>query len=225
MWKGKLHPERTAVSTGALVGRLFGTVGKLAAGAAMVAVLGVMTFWPAEVRKAPEPLSNQMPIRPGDLLVAETSIGRIEIEARSATERTYRWGEGCERSQTLEYGTRTTPVDSLVNGGLGDHWDDCGGVTRAVLQEGVKTFDTAAAAASWVASMTSAWNTELARPAGTTFYAYSGDGVLVGWGVVTGRHQLDVEVWRVLVNGKAPNALPGTGEGRAEIRQAQPSAT
>lgn len=53
-WKGKEHPERTAVSKGALVGRLFGTVGKLAAGAAMVAVLGVMTFWPATVEKLPE---------------------------------------------------------------------------------------------------------------------------------------------------------------------------
>lgn len=54
VWKGKLHPERTAISKGALVGRLFGTVGKLAAGAAMVAVLGVMTFWPADVKKLPE---------------------------------------------------------------------------------------------------------------------------------------------------------------------------
>lgn len=54
IWKGKLHPERTAVSTGALIGRLFGTIGKLAAGAVMVAVLAVMTFWPADVKRLPE---------------------------------------------------------------------------------------------------------------------------------------------------------------------------
>ncbi len=54
IWKGKLHPERTAVSTGALIGRLFGTVGKLAAGAAMVAVLAVMTFMPAELQQTPD---------------------------------------------------------------------------------------------------------------------------------------------------------------------------
>lgn len=53
VWKGKLHAERTAVSTGAMIGRLFGTVGKLAAGAVMVTVLGVMTFWPADVKKLP----------------------------------------------------------------------------------------------------------------------------------------------------------------------------
>jgi hypothetical protein len=54
VWKGKLHPERTAVSTGALIGRLFGTVGKLAAGAAMVAILAVMTFMPADVQQTPD---------------------------------------------------------------------------------------------------------------------------------------------------------------------------
>lgn len=54
IWKGKEHPERTAVSSGALIGRLFGTVGKLAAGAAMVAVLAVMTFMPADVKALPE---------------------------------------------------------------------------------------------------------------------------------------------------------------------------
>lgn len=48
MWKGKEHPERTAVSTGAFIGRLCGTVGKLIAGAVMVAVLVVMTFMPVE---------------------------------------------------------------------------------------------------------------------------------------------------------------------------------
>ncbi|MDQ3332374.1 MAG: DUF456 domain-containing protein, partial [Planctomycetota bacterium] len=54
IWKGKQHPERTAVSTGALIGRLFGTVGKLSAGAAMVAVLAVMTFMPADVKTLPK---------------------------------------------------------------------------------------------------------------------------------------------------------------------------
>lgn len=58
VWKGKLHPERTAVSTGAMIGRLFGTVGKLAAGAAIVAVLAVMTFMPADVK----PLPKDVPI-------------------------------------------------------------------------------------------------------------------------------------------------------------------
>jgi uncharacterized protein len=59
VWKGKDNPDRMAVSTGALIGRLFGTIGKLAAGAAMVAVLAVMTFWPASVKKLPEAVTAE----------------------------------------------------------------------------------------------------------------------------------------------------------------------
>ena len=48
-WKGRTGPDAVAVGKGALVGRLLGTGGKLAVGAVMVAILGVMTFVPAEV--------------------------------------------------------------------------------------------------------------------------------------------------------------------------------
>ena len=48
-WKGRTGPDAVAIGKGALVGRLLGTGGKLAVGAVMVAVLGVMTFVPGEV--------------------------------------------------------------------------------------------------------------------------------------------------------------------------------
>ena len=48
-WKGRTGPDAVAIGKGALVGRLLGTGGKLAVGAVMVAVLGVMTFVPSEV--------------------------------------------------------------------------------------------------------------------------------------------------------------------------------
>jgi uncharacterized protein YqgC (DUF456 family) len=38
-WKGRLHVERTAAGRGAFFGRIWGTVGKLAVGAVMVAVV------------------------------------------------------------------------------------------------------------------------------------------------------------------------------------------
>jgi uncharacterized protein YqgC (DUF456 family) len=43
-WKGKTGPERMAVSTAALVGRLLGTVGKLAVGVVMVVVITIDSF-------------------------------------------------------------------------------------------------------------------------------------------------------------------------------------
>lgn len=43
-WKGKTSEERMAVSTAALVGRLFGTVGKLAVGVVMVVIAAADSF-------------------------------------------------------------------------------------------------------------------------------------------------------------------------------------
>ena len=48
-WKGRAGPDAVAIGKAALIGRLLGTGGKLACGAVMVAVLGVMTFVPADV--------------------------------------------------------------------------------------------------------------------------------------------------------------------------------
>lgn len=45
MWKGRAEHERRAVGQGAFVGKLWGTLGKLACGAVMVAVLTVDAFF------------------------------------------------------------------------------------------------------------------------------------------------------------------------------------
>jgi uncharacterized protein len=44
-WKGRTGPERWAVSRAALVGRLFGTAGKLIVGMAMVALTAMASFY------------------------------------------------------------------------------------------------------------------------------------------------------------------------------------
>jgi uncharacterized protein YqgC (DUF456 family) len=44
-WKGRTGEERMAVSNAALVGRLFGTVGKLIVGLIMVVIATVDSFW------------------------------------------------------------------------------------------------------------------------------------------------------------------------------------
>jgi len=54
-WKGRTRTDAVQIGKGALIGRLLGTGGKLACGAVMVAVMGVMTFVPGE---APTPLDD-----------------------------------------------------------------------------------------------------------------------------------------------------------------------
>ena len=44
-WKGRTEPERTAAGRGAFMGRIWGTVGKLAVGAIMLAILAWDAFF------------------------------------------------------------------------------------------------------------------------------------------------------------------------------------
>ena len=57
-WKGRHDRDALQIGKGALIGRLLGTGGKLACGAVMVAVLGVMTFVPRAVET---PLDDAVP--------------------------------------------------------------------------------------------------------------------------------------------------------------------
>ncbi len=101
MWKGKHHSERAAVSTGALIGRLFGTVGKLAAGAVMVAVLAVMTFMPADAERLPEAESANEITSPTDVAGRMLFLPRATGNIPDG-----RWGSGA-------VGTAGNPVRHL----------------------------------------------------------------------------------------------------------------
>ena len=45
MWKGRDEPERIAAGQGAFVGKIWGTLGKLACGAVIVAIVAVDAFF------------------------------------------------------------------------------------------------------------------------------------------------------------------------------------
>jgi hypothetical protein len=81
--------------------------------------------------------------------------------------------------------------------GPGHHWKEHNGITRGVVEEGQQHFDSVEAAMEWIAQRT--W-----MP-----FVYRNDGLMVGWGKVPGRYQLDVEVWQLMINGEKPASLPG----------------
>ena len=39
---------------------------------------------------------------------------------------------------------------------------------------------------------------------------YTGNGLVIAWGKVLSRKQLDVEVWQFMIGGKKPQSLPGS---------------
>jgi hypothetical protein len=50
-------------------------------------------------------------------------------------------------------------------------------------------------------------------------WVYSEDGLVVGFGRNSARRQINIDLWQILLNGKKPESLTGTGRERIRIIQ------
>lgn len=147
------------------------------------------------------PVRNEIVMTPGTRITATTSEGTISITAVDGLTRSYTW-EGATRSVEMEprrerwYGSL-----GLYFPGPGDHWVEHHGITRGVVEEGQQHFKSVDEAMAWLKDRS--W-----MP-----FVYRDDGLVVGWGKVLPRRQLNVEVWQILVDGKKPDRLPGSRNG------------
>ncbi len=148
---------------------------------------------------APKPgVTNEMVMSPGMSITASTREGIITIAAGEGFKRSYTW-DGETRSVTLWprwerwYGSL-----GAYYPGPGQHWRNNHGITRGVLDEGQQHFQTIEEALKWIG---------LAEQAGCI---YRDDGLMVCWGRVLARKQLNVEVWQIMIAGKKPRSLPGS---------------
>lgn len=77
---------------------------------------------------------------PGMRITAKTAAGTIHIEATGPLTRAYTW-EGATRSLEMEPRTdRWYNSLGLYFPGPGDHWPEHNGITRAVVEEGAKSY-------------------------------------------------------------------------------------
>ncbi len=137
-------------------------------------------------------------MEPGTRIRARTSVGEIVIEAGPGFERHYTW-EGSTRSALLgpASGREEGPL-GLYYPGPGEHWAEHKGITRGVLGEKRVAFASEALALAWIAEQ-SEW-----IPC-----VYRNDGWVVAWRKVPERRQLDVNVWRIEIDGQPPRRLQG----------------
>jgi len=149
-------------------------------------------------------------MREGDRIVATTSVGTIGITAGRGYRRIYEWGE-CKKAVTLAArNNRWYGSLGLFYEGAGiTWWIPCGGISRAVLNEGQQHFDTEEDALVWL------------RKSRGFPKVYSGDGLDVEWGLNQRRSQLSVNVWQVMIRGNKPVDLPGAADDK--IRRVQGS--
>lgn len=163
-------------------------------------------------RKPGEPEANDGPIPKGKIpvmapessITATTSAGTIIIKAGKGLLRSYTW-EGATRSVEMGTGGRDS---GLGYPGGGNHWRPHNGISRGVLSEGQMKFATMAAAMKWIAEH-SKW-----QP-----LVYRNDGLLVAFGKVLPRKQLNVDVLQILINGKRPTKLVGATDDKIIFKQ------
>jgi hypothetical protein len=102
--------------------------------------------------------------------------------------------------------------DSASSFGLLSHlfpwWFKCEGVSRTVVEEGQIHFLDRAAAEKWIA-----------RYAKGDATVWSNNGLLVKWGINSGREQINVDVWQIYVSGHWPTELIAAQDQSLELSQ------
>lgn len=159
-------------------------------------------------RIRPQELSQtEFAMLPGEAITATNVNGTMKIVAVDWLNRDYTW-EGATRTVTmLPRPERWYGSLGVYYPGLGNHWQEHHGITRGVVQEGQKHFETTESALEWLRS--ESW-----LP-----YVYNRDGLVVGWSKTPERNQLNVEVWQIVINGEKPKDLDGASDTRLRVEK------
>ncbi len=152
--------------------------------------------------------SNEIVMTPGMRITADTPGGAITLGAGEGYERTYTWDGTTRSAKMWPRKTRWLGSLGIYYPGLGQHWKSNHGITRGVLQEGVLWFKTEADAVAWIKKHNS-----------STGCVYSSQGLVVAWGKVPERKQLNVDVWQIYVDGHKPTRLEGSENDRITVSE------
>ncbi len=141
----------------------------------------------------------------GEIIRATTATGTIEISAGKGLLRSYTWNGATRSAKLVPRTKRWYGSLGAYYPGPGEHWKDHEGITRGVLQEGQQHFRTSDEAQEWIKQQSGYYPT-----------VYRNDGLLVSFGKILKRHQVNVEVWQILINGEKPSKLAGGTDTKVE---------
>lgn len=144
----------------------------------------------------PVPKQSEIVMPPCSIIIAKNSWCTLTIIAGKGLKRSYSW-EGDTRSVTMIprkerwYGSL-----GLYYPGPGNHWQEHEGITRGVLEEGQQHFKSIGEAIKWL---------NRHQP-----IVYRDDGLAVSFFKNPERHQLNVRVFQIYINGEKPSRIPGS---------------
>ena len=150
--------------------------------------------WPANKK------SLELVMTPGMEITAKIDQGEIKIRAGKSFERFYTWDGETRSAELLPRTKRWYGSLGIYYPGPGDHWKSNHGITRGVLEEGVLWFKTVDDALNWIKRSVMI----------NESYVYTDSGLLIGFGKVSARRQINVSVWQIMIGGVKPQSLPGS---------------
>ncbi|MDD2734564.1 MAG: hypothetical protein PHF56_11535 [Desulfuromonadaceae bacterium] len=148
------------------------------------------------------PLLNEIVMPPKSMIEATTPTGKITIKSGKGLKRYYTW-DGVTRSVVMWPRTeRWFGSLGAYYPGPGFHWIGHNGIKRGVVGEGQQHFDTIDEAQAWLHSNSH------------SDCAYRDDGLAVCFSKNLDRHQLNVHVWQIYIEGKTPSTFQERGGDR-----------
>jgi hypothetical protein len=150
----------------------------------------------------PIPAINEIVMPANATIEATTPEGTITIKSGKGLKRYYTW-DGATRSVVMWPRTeRWYGSLGMYYPGPGFHWIGHKGIKRGVVDEGQQHFDTIKEATEWLHSRSH------------SDCVYRDDGLAVCYSKNLDRHQLNVDVWQIFLEGKTPSNFQERGGDR-----------
>lgn len=134
----------------------------------------------------------------GDVFEMTNKHGTMRIEALSNLRRSFTWDGATREVRMISRSEPWYGALGLYWPGTGDHWDEHNGVTRSVITEQRRDFESQEEFSAWIGDYQEWYDAK-----------YTPDGIVGGWSINLSRNQLNVELWRITIGGEQPTNLAG----------------
>ena len=158
------------------------------------------------------------PDTPPELVMLDGS--RIEVNSRDQHlaiyagpkyDRRYKWN-GCTLTAhpcpRRDRWNGSLGIYDPATGGIDRLFIACDGISRPVVEEGQRHFQTLDEAEAWI---------DYYQMIGSQTTVWSNDGLLIKWGIVSRRSQLNAYVWQICIAGRKPTSLKGATDGAITV--------
>jgi hypothetical protein len=131
-------------------------------------------------------------LKNGDVIEFANKFGAIKIKAKDENIREYTWNGETRSVIMMERHKEWMGSRGLYFPGPGEHWKNNNGVTRGVLEEGIRKYKSEKEFKQWIRH----------RYQSYLNYKYINNGIIGGWAIIIDRKQMNCCIWRIYIDNK-----------------------